>query len=58
MVNQNDVKEMTKIYGIEQSAAIEALENTGNVEEALVWIFTDHETKPKKSKVMKEESSV
>lgn len=28
-------------YGIDDKSAREALEHTGNVEEALVWIFTD-----------------
>ena len=40
-VNDNDVQELVRDYGIDERAAREALECTGHVEEALVWIFTD-----------------
>ena len=41
---------MKQVYGIEEKVATEALECTGNVEEALVWIYTDH---PERRKLVK-----
>jgi hypothetical protein len=35
------VRELVRDYGIDEASAREALEETGHVEEALVWIFTD-----------------
>lgn len=55
-VNQNDVKELVKVYGIEEKTAVEALECTGNVEEALVWIYTDHPERAKPAKIKTAES--
>jgi hypothetical protein len=52
------VKELVRDYGIDEISAREALEETGHVEEALVWIFTDRkEAKWKRGESLKDVES-
>jgi hypothetical protein len=44
-------------FGIEESTAKQALEKTGNIEEALVWIYTEKDqAASKKAEGPKEQS--
>jgi len=56
LVNENDVKELTRDYGIPEQEARLALEQTGHVEEALVWIYSEKKmNKLKHGESLKEE---
>ncbi len=43
---------MINIFRIDEKLATTALQNTGNIEEALVWIYNDKEDKTNKTELI------